>query len=98
MLPAAVLALLATAAAQGGPRPEVLIRIDDIGMNHSVNMGLQELADTKMPLSASVLFACPWYQEAVDILGKNPQISVGVHLALNSERKNYRSGPLLGKV
>ncbi len=97
MLHAAVLALLATAAAQGGPRPEVLIRIDDIGMNHSVNMALQELADTKMPLSASVLFACPWYQEAVDILRKNPQISVGVHLALNSEWKYYRWGPVLGK-
>jgi predicted glycoside hydrolase/deacetylase ChbG (UPF0249 family) len=97
MLHAAVLALLATAAAQTGPRPEVLIRIDDIGMNHSVNMALQQLADTKMPLSASVLFVCPWYQEAVDILRKNPQISVGVHLALNSEWKYYRWGPVLGK-
>jgi hypothetical protein len=50
-----------------------------------------------MPLSASVLFVCPWYQEAVDILRKNPQISVGVHLALNSEWKYYRWGPVLGK-
>jgi hypothetical protein len=60
-------------------------------------MALQQLADTKMPLSASVLFACPWYQEAVDILRQNPQISVGVHLALNSEWKWYRWGPVLGK-
>jgi hypothetical protein len=84
-------------AAQGTPRPELLIRIDDLGMNHSVNMALQQLADTKMPLSASVLFVCPWYQEAVDILRRNPQISVGVHLALNSEWKWYRWGPVLGK-
>lgn len=88
---------VAPAAAQTPSRPELLIRIDDIGMNHSVNMALQQLADTKMPLSASVLFACPWYQEAVDILRKNPQISVGVHLALNSEWKYYRWGPVLGK-
>lgn len=87
----------APAAAQDRSRPELLIRIDDIGMNHSVNMALQQLADTKMPLSASVLFVCPWYQEAVDILRKNPQISVGVHLALNSEWKWYRWGPVLGK-
>ena len=94
----ALLAILgAPAAAQDRPRPELLIRIDDIGMNHSVNMALQRLADTKMPLSASVLFVCPWYQEAVDILRKNPQISVGVHLALNSEWKWYRWGPVLGK-
>ena len=87
----------APAAAQTTSRPELLIRIDDIGMNHSVNMALQQLADTKMPLSASVLFACPWYQEAVDILRANPQITVGVHLALNSEWKWYRWGPVLGK-
>ena len=47
--------------------------------------------------SASVMFACPWYQEAVVILRKNPQISVGVHLVLNSEWKYYRWGPVLGR-
>ena len=95
---AAVMLMIGTSlSAQSSSRPELLIRIDDIGMNHSVNMALQQLADTKMPLSASVLFVCPWYQEAVDILHKNPQISVGVHLALNSEWKWYRWGPVLGK-
>jgi len=44
-----------------------------------------------------VMFACPWYQEAVEILKQNPQISVGVHLVLNSEWKYYRWGPVLGK-
>jgi predicted glycoside hydrolase/deacetylase ChbG (UPF0249 family) len=72
--------------------------VDDIGMNHSVNMALEQLAETRMPLSASVLFVCPWYQEAVEILRRNPQISVGVHLALNSEWKGYRWGPVLGKA
>jgi len=83
--------------AQASPHPELLVRVDDIGMNHSVNMALQQLAETRMPLSASVMFACPWYQEAVDILRRNPQISVGVHLTLNSEWKGYRWGPVLGK-
>jgi hypothetical protein len=82
---------------QDRPRPELLIRIDDIGMNHSVNLALQQIAETGIPLSASVMFACPWYQEAVDILRKHPQISVGVHLVLNSEWKWYRWGPVLGK-
>lgn len=83
--------------AQAAPRTELLVRIDDIGMNHSVNMALEQLAATRMPLSASVMFACPWYQEAVDILRRNPQIAVGVHLTLNSEWKGYRWGPVLGK-
>lgn len=65
-------------------------------MNHSVNMAIKRVADAGIPFSVSVLFACPWYQEAVEILKQHPQISVGVHLALNSEWKNYRWGPVLG--
>lgn len=80
-----------------GPHPELLVRIDDLGMNHSVNLALQQLGETRIPLSASVMFACPWYQEAVEILKRNPQISVGVHLVLNAEWKGYRWGPVLGR-
>jgi chitin disaccharide deacetylase len=102
---AAIALLAACASPQRGvvaqpspsPAPEVLLRLDDVGMNHSVNMAIEEVAATKMPFSVSVLFACPWYQEAVEILKKNPQIAVGVHLALNSEWRNYRWGPVLGK-
>jgi chitin disaccharide deacetylase len=78
--------------------PKLLLRTDDIGMNHSVNLGLKELANTKIPFSASVMFACPWYQEAVDILKQNPQVAVGVHLTLTAEWKYYRWGPVLGKT
>src|SRR5687767_11873830 len=97
-----VLALLIVAAAcrpatvNTGPGPQVLFRLDDVGMNHSVNTAIKQVAATGMPFSVSVLFACPWYQEAVTILKQNPQISVGVHLALNSEWRDYRWGPVLG--
>src|SRR3954447_2004960 len=84
-------------AQQRPAAPEVLFRLDDIGMNHSVNLAVEQVAKTGMPFSVSVLFVCPWYQEAVEILRKNPQITVGVHLALNSEWRNYRWGPVLGK-
>src|SRR5712671_6736717 len=90
-------ALVVQSPTAAGARPELLVRIDDIGMNHSVNLALAQLAETRMPLSASVMFACPWYQEAVEILHQNPQITVGVHLVLNSEWKYYRWGPVLGK-
>jgi hypothetical protein len=65
-------------------------------MNHSVNLAIAKVAATGMPFSVSVMFACPWYQEAVELLRRNPQISVGVHLVLNSEWKGYRWGPVLG--
>jgi len=43
------------------------------------------------------MFPCAWYQEAVDILKAHPEISVGIHLTLNAEWKNYRWGPVSGK-
>lgn len=79
------------------PAPEVLFRLDDVGMNHAVNLAITRVAATGLPFSASVLFACPWYQEAVEVLKRHPQVAVGVHLALNSEWRNYRWGPVLGK-
>ncbi|HTD40255.1 MAG TPA: ChbG/HpnK family deacetylase [Mucilaginibacter sp.] len=77
--------------------PQLLIRLDDIGMNHSVNMAAQKMAATGLPISVSVQFACPWYQEAVAILKKYPNVSVGVHLTLTAEWRYYRWGPVLGR-
>ncbi len=74
----------------------VLIRCDDIGMSHAVNGAAEQLFESKIPVSVSVMFTCPWYQEAVDLLRRFPDVSVGVHLTLNAEWKNYRWGPVLG--
>jgi predicted glycoside hydrolase/deacetylase ChbG (UPF0249 family) len=75
-----------------------LVRCDDLGMCHSVNMAFEKVIESGLPVSTSVMFACPWYQEAVDILRKHPEVSVGIHLTLNAEWKNYRWGPVTGIV
>src|SRR5881392_3893425 len=75
----------------------LIIRSDDAGMSHSVNMALQRLIDSGLPVSVSVMFACPWYQETVAILKRHPAVAVGIHLTLNSEWKNYRWGPVSGR-
>src|SRR5947208_10530682 len=75
----------------------LIIRSDDAGMSHSVNMALQRLIESGLPLSVSVMFACPWYQETVEILKRHPAVAVGIHLTLNSEWKNYRWGPVTGR-
>jgi hypothetical protein len=95
--PRALAAQRAAAPGAAGASPEVLLRLDDVGMNHAVNRAVARVAATGMPFSVSVLFACPWYQEAVEILKQHPQVAVGVHLALNSEWRHYRWGPVLGK-
>lgn len=76
----------------------VLIRCDDLGMCHAVNMAAIQVLKSGLPVSFSVMFACPWYQEAVDILRQYPHASVGVHLTLNAEWKNYRWGPITGSL
>lgn len=76
----------------------LVIRSDDAGMSHSVNMALEKLIATGLPVSVSVMFPTPWYQETVELLKRNPNVSVGIHLTLNSEWKNYRWGPVLGRT
>lgn len=82
---------------EGSSQKKLLIRCDDIGMSHSVNLAAQELIETGLIFSASVMFPCAWYQEGVDLLKAHPEITVGIHLTLNAEWKNYRWGPVAGK-
>lgn len=74
----------------------LLIRCDDIGMSHGVNTAAKELIDAGLKFSASVMVPCSWFDEAVDILKDAHQVSVGIHLTLNAEWKNYRWGPVAG--
>lgn len=74
----------------------ILIRCDDIGMCHAVNMAAKEVLETGMPVSMSVMVPCPWFSEAVELLKKYDNVSVGIHLTLNAEWKQYRWGPVAG--
>lgn len=61
----------------------LIIRADDGGMSHSVNMALERLIDSGLPVSVSVMFPTPWWQETVDMLRRHPNVSVGIHLTLD---------------
>jgi predicted glycoside hydrolase/deacetylase ChbG (UPF0249 family) len=67
-------------------------------MSHSVNMALERLIASGLPVSVSIMFPTPWYQETVAILKRHPSVSAGIHLTLNSEWRNYRWGPVLGRT
>jgi chitin disaccharide deacetylase len=77
---------------------QLIIRLDDIGMCHSSNEGAEMIFQSGLPVSASVMFAAPWWKEGVDILKRYPNVAVGVHLTLNAEWQNYKWGPILGKI
>jgi predicted glycoside hydrolase/deacetylase ChbG (UPF0249 family) len=76
---------------------ELVIRCDDMGMCHTVNMAVKKLIEKGVVFSTSVMFTCPWYKEAVEILKAHPEVGVGIHLVLNSEWKHYKWGPVSGR-
>ncbi len=78
------------------PKIPILIRCDDIGMCHSVNEAAKQVLETGIPVSMSVMVPCPWFSEAVELLKKYKNVSIGIHLTLNSEWKQYRWGPVSG--
>ena len=95
----AIFLLLSTSgpAARDAAQTYYLMRCDDMGMCHAVNTAVKRIIDSRLPISVSVMFACPWYQEAVSILRQHPEVGVGVHLTLNAEWENYRWGPVMGR-
>lgn len=107
LLPVAALVLAGCAASPGqvaidtraepGDSVYLLIRSDDAGMTHAVNMAKKRVIETGVPVSVSIMFVTPWWQEIVEILRGHPDVSVGIHLTLNSEWRNYRWGPVVGQ-
>lgn len=75
--------------------PRLIIRIDDIGFCHAANMATERILNEGVCTAVSVIVNTPWLDEAVEILQKHTNVSVGVHLALNSEWREYRWGPVL---
>jgi chitin disaccharide deacetylase len=73
----------------------LIVRADDFGFSHASNMALQRLLDGGVITAASVIVNTGWLDETVEILEKHPQVSVGVHVCLNSEWVPYKWGPVL---
>ena len=84
----------AVASAEQTNGPQLIIRLDDIGFCHGANLAFKRVAENGMVSAVSVIVNTPWLDEAVEILRQHPEVSVGVHLALNSEWKEYKWGPV----
>jgi chitin disaccharide deacetylase len=100
ILGTALLAAASAGAQDALPTPpnahaRVIIRCDDIGFCHAANMAAEKLLKERACSSLSVIVNTPWLDEAVAILAEHPEVSVGVHLTLNAEWREYRWGPVL---
>jgi chitin disaccharide deacetylase len=92
------------AAATTAPKPvdlfgdgkvRVIVRLDDAGFCHAADMGIEKVLNEGVVSAVSVMVVTPWLDEAVDMLKKHPEVSIGVHTCLNSEWTPYRWGPVL---
>lgn len=76
---------------------QLIVRLDDLGMCHSVNVAAEKIFKTGIPISASLMVPCSWFPEAVNILKKYPNVAVGIHVTLNAEWTAYKWGPVAGR-
>lgn len=80
-------------AAQNG-KTRLLVRIDDMGFSHAVNVACLETYKKGIARSVEVLVTGPWFEEAAQMLRDNPGLDAGVHLALTSEWTYLKWRPL----
>jgi predicted glycoside hydrolase/deacetylase ChbG (UPF0249 family) len=81
-----------SAYAQG--RRALVIHEDDVGMTHGSNVAFRELSERGVISSGSVMAPCPWFPETLEIVAANPDLDLGVHLTLVSEKRPVKWRPL----
>jgi chitin disaccharide deacetylase len=74
----------------------VIIHVDDAGMSHDSDVGVEKSLDAGLATSFSVMMPCPWVPEIAHYIKAHPGVDAGLHLTLNSEWKEYRWGPVAG--
>ncbi|MDP9047412.1 MAG: polysaccharide deacetylase family protein, partial [Bacteroidota bacterium] len=76
----------------------LILHVDDAGMSHESDMGVEMAIGQGVSTSTSVMMPCPWVPEIVKYIKEHPATDAGLHLTLTSEWDNYRWGPLSGKA
>jgi len=74
--------------------PRLIIRGDDMGYAHSGNEAIIKTYKDGIEKSIEVIVPSPWFPEAVKLLAENPNVDVGIHLAITSEWDNEKWRPL----
>lgn len=75
-------------------KTRLIVRIDDMGFSHAVNVACIETYKKGIARSVEVLVPGPWFEEAAQMLRDNPGLDAGVHLTLTSEWSNIKWRPL----
>jgi hypothetical protein len=76
----------------------VIFHVDDAGMSYDSNKGAILALEGGIATSTSVMMPCPWVPQFATYLKEHPEVDAGIHLTLNAEWKDYRWGPVAGKL
>jgi len=71
----------------------LVVRGDDFGMCHAVNMGIKRAYTAGIVTTASTMAPCPWFGEAIEI-AKETGIPLGAHQTLTCEWDYFRWRPI----
>lgn len=75
----------------------LILHADDIGMCYEANEAAKNYLSKGHIQSAAMMVPCPWFNEIAGWYKQHPEHDMGLHLAMNSEWKWYRWGPVAGK-
>ncbi len=75
----------------------LMLHADDIGMCYEANDSAKNYLTKGRIQSAAMMVPCPWFNEIANWYKENHEYDLGLHLAMNSEWKWYRWGPVAGK-
>ena len=70
----------------------LILHVDDAGMSHDSNEGVETAIGQGVSTSTSVMMPCAWVSEFKQYLDKHPETDAGLHLTLTSEWDHYRWG------
>lgn len=76
----------------------VILHVDDAGMHHASNRGVEETLERGVATSFAIMMPCPWVPEIVRYVRDHPGVDAGLHLTLTSEWEFYRWGPVAGRT
>lgn len=75
----------------------LIIHADDLAVAHSEDAASFAALDQNAVTSASIIVPGPWLDEVANYARAHPDADLGIHLALTSEWKTYRWGPVESK-
>lgn len=84
----------ATTTAVRDQRPRLVVKGDDMGAGHGVNVATIDAHRRGILTTTNVIVPGAWFPEAVRLVNENPTLDVGIHLALTSEWTNVKWRPL----